>query len=105
MRQNVLSFQLNENYVQDINETAEEKLVQDEVKIGQFVRPHKYSSISSVRHMKYVQDISDLPETDYETLWECVFTLDPILAEHNEIWHVQNETEPRRSMMLHQRGG
>lgn len=61
------------------------------------VKPLKYTTIDSIRQMDYVEKLSELPDQEYETLWQCVFTLDQMKAENNEIWIIQDDEVPRRS--------
>lgn len=44
------------------------------------------------------EEMGDVIKTSYNTLWSTIFVLDPIKKVNNEIWIVQDEEEPRRSI-------
>lgn len=43
--------------------------------------------------------MGDVITTSYNTLWSTVFVMDPIKKVNNEIWIVQDEDAPRRSIL------
>merc|ERR1711935_216035 len=43
--------------------------------------------------------MGDVITTSYNTLWSIVFVLDPVKKVNNEIWIVQDDSAPRRSIL------
>lgn len=44
------------------------------------------------------EPMGEVISSSYNTIWSCVFTLDPIKEVKNEIWLIQDKEAPRRSI-------
>lgn len=60
----------------------------------------KFSKFSKMSFENIVgpEPMGEVISTSYNTIWSCVFTLDPIKEVKNEIWLIQDIDAPRRSI-------
>ena len=86
----MLKFKLVEPFVQDVlidpkgpNEVKQaQQLNQSELEIGDM------QEISSERFVRMPPEPGVIPDTNFDTLWSMVMTLEPTVLKKKEIWYV-----------------
>ena len=92
----VMNFELEEKYVQDIYMfTTKDNAVQTPKKIGSKMNVKRYMTT------QHTEEVGIPPtgesHSSFDTLWSCVFNLEPKKLTTREIWFVQNQGEKRTS--------
>jgi len=62
-----------------------------------------FKTISSERYVRMPPEPGVIPDTNFDTLWSMVITLEPTVQKKKEIWFVQDTDENRTSTILEDR--
>lgn len=99
--QNILEFQLSDQYVQDLQMPATSQFkVNPKQKVCSTLEYKNYFQVSSNEYV--CQPKTGYKQTtDFDTVWSVIFTLNPNVMEVNEVWLVQDEDEDRTSTNMY----
>lgn len=91
-------MQVQENYVQDVFVASDEEwAVNKSMKMYDGYKISSFNKVSKDGNVG-MEPMGEVIGTGYNTLWSCMFTLDPVKKVNTETWLVQDQDAPRRSI-------